>query len=239
MIVSKNDLYPNDQQQGSLPADNCYDNLPAGNTPFMQYLRDLMKSILEVDDNYYRVEYEDERVEAQEQYERVFAYELYHQWSKFIDVSRIPNSATSNLCINGEIKKIHQGELKVPDLVLHKRSELINSQYIIVEIKRGSQIDKIKNPFDDIVKLYGFITGQVREGTGIRYINDTATIYNLGVFIVTDYSIERLKNLFKDKSNEIATFSSEIDNAGTQLYCICIPKRKDGTLQYCTLNELI
>ena len=128
--------------------DAAYDNLPEGEGNSFQYLRDLIKAILEVEDHYYTVEYEGLPIANEDLYERAFAYELYHQWSKYIDCYKHHSPDMQNLCINGEIKKCFWEEKKLPDLVLHMY--WTDWQELIVEIKRESRADE-ENIIEDFL----------------------------------------------------------------------------------------
>ena len=192
----------------------------------------MMKAILEVEDNYYRVEYEHLNVESEDLYERAFAYELYHQWSKYVDYYRTQNIDRRQLCLNGEIKKCFWEEEKLPDLVLHMRD--VDHQEIIVEIKRSARADGGKIA-TDLQKLYDFTYG-TEVLNGERRINNNFAPYRMGVFILTCATMDALVNMLRDKANELNTISNNLAEIGKHLYCICIPQA--GTIEYATLQEL-
>jgi len=92
--------------------------------------------------------------------ERVFAYELYHQWRKVSEQFHY-----ENLIINGEIRKdgsvyrhAHIGEV-YPDLVLHEQQNNMNQQRIACEIKTSIAISHTngrKQFKKDLIKLSNF-----------------------------------------------------------------------------------
>jgi len=92
--------------------------------------------------------------------ERVFAYELYHQWRKTSE-----EVDYQNLIINGELRKDgsiygHSNIGQVyPDLILHEQQNNMNQQRIACEIKTSKAI-KHKNGQKqfkkDIIKLSSY-----------------------------------------------------------------------------------
>lgn len=111
--------------------------------------------------------------------ERVFAYELYHQWANILG----PNNQWT---LNAEIEKNislfyncqegeQQSKHKYPDLVLHKGQGL-NEQLIVCEIKR--KLDK-PHTLDDLDKLSKFTSG---KGGLSRY--------KCGVFLLINNTVD-------------------------------------------------
>ena len=116
------------------------------------YLSSLVYAICNVDLKYILWNDDDICCKNKEHVERVFAYELYHQWS-------IQCKEEPNFVINAEIPKsiysIDNKEIKFPDLVLHGGQNDLNNNYVIVEIKRSSN-SYSDNYVKDIKKLQIF-----------------------------------------------------------------------------------
>ena len=101
--------------------------------------------------------------------ERIFAYELYHQWSKKIE-EKYPEDNLGNreYLINAETGKNIQyfdkkkSGNKYPDMVLHKSMDKPTDQGIVCEFKRidNFRIDGFKN---DLEKLEEFVCGAENE----------------------------------------------------------------------------
>lgn len=123
-----------------------------------QNLLHLFKAILNVDNQFvYRGDIHSQRLE------RVFAYELYHQWSIIIDKMnhKIPND-DKHYIINAETGKDMEKFVKnpckatcYPDMILHKSIDKPDGQALVCEIKRNDRLTKggLKN---DIEKLKTF-----------------------------------------------------------------------------------
>lgn len=101
--------------------------------------------------------------------ERIFAYELYHQWSKIIE-EKYPEDNLGNreYLINAEtgknIKCFDKNKIgnKYPDMVLHKSMDEPTDQGIVCEFKRidNFRIDSFRN---DLEKLEEFVCGKENE----------------------------------------------------------------------------
>ena len=103
--------------------------------------------------------------------ERVFCYELYHQIRK--------RMTGLDLTINGEIDKrghpdFVPGGSKNPDFVFHKPGSNEDNT-LVIEVKGKLKSDAIENDFNKII-------------TFIEEYN-----YKAGVFVLYNYSLERLK----------------------------------------------
>lgn len=186
-----------------------------------EYLKMLFKAILKVDKQYYYTENpENASNEIIEQLERIFAYELYHQWSIFQNDYNSGVSEDHKRIINGEIRKQLLDVNKYPDMVLHKGQNDIHHQEIVVEIKRKIAI-KDDNVAQDIIKLSQFMT----KG----FLGCGASPYRNGVLILTSGSEEDIKEqlmLIKDKK----MINSNI---------ICIFCNGDKCLRYITISEIL
>ncbi|MCX8080857.1 MAG: hypothetical protein N3F09_06440 [Bacteroidia bacterium] len=145
-----------------------------------KYFYDFITALLSVSKDYLIWPYN----EKNQMIERVFAYELYHQWRLLID-----NYKYKNIILNGEIKKdgsiLRNEDFKkiYPDLVLHEQQDSLNNQLIICEIKTCKALKhsrgkaKLKK---DIIKL----------GNAIEYLK-----FKEALFI----QVLDLDNTFKEK----------------------------------------
>ena len=131
-----------------------------------KHLYSLFVSICRVKDNYIHYTYHvpenanKDKIQKKRgkieksQVERVFAYELYHQWSNVID-----NRLNANLLINSELPKniISYDEtehLYYPDMILHLGQDKSKGNIIACEIKRKEYVEKNpKEMIEDLKKL--------------------------------------------------------------------------------------
>jgi len=139
--------------------------------PRLTYLIDFCEAIKNVKPDYYGTEYrkrnENENIIKMQYLERVFAYELYHQFRKKTEDP--PEYA--NLRLDAELVKYNwNGEYNdfgiaidripsyfSPDLVLHhSQKEHQRNQKLIVEIKPSKNASP-KNIQRDIIKLYNYV----------------------------------------------------------------------------------
>ena len=196
--------------------DNVYQGLESISD---EYLKMLFKAIIEVGNQYFYTENpQSASNEVIEQLERIFAYELYHQWSLLLQGYNDHVPEDENRIINGEIGKQLLGVNKYPDMVLHKGHYDIHHQEIVVEIKRKAAI-KDDNVARDIIKLSQFMT----QG----FLGCGASPYRMGVFILTGGGDEDIRNqlmLIKDK----AIINNQV---------ICVFCNGNHSLCYKSLNE--
>lgn len=187
-----------------------------------EYLKMLFKAIIEVDKQYYYTENpQNASNEIIEQLERIFAYELYHQWSILQEDynRRVPEDYKR--IINGEIGKQLLGVNKYPDMVLHKGHGDIHNQEIVIEIKRKAGL-KDDNAIQDLIKLSNFMT----KG----FLGCSASPYKVGVFILTNGNEEDISSQLLNITNK-----KYLNN---NIYCIFC-KGDEKSLRYVTLNELL
>ncbi len=120
------------------------------------------------------------------QLERVFAYELYHQWSLLKDES---------LILNGEIGKFYVKNNCYPDLVLHGGQNDPNNNKIVVEIKRECIVrEKPEVILDDLVKLSFFLESLDKSEQQIKFRN-----YENAVFILLKGKLSEISEALKGK----------------------------------------
>ena len=197
--------------------DNTYEGIELIND---EYLKMLFKAIVEVNKQYYYTENpENTSNEIIEQLERIFAYELYYQWSFLLKDYNKHVSEEDKRIINGEIRKQLFGVNKYPDMVLHKGHNDIHHQEIVVEIKRKAAI-KDDNVAQDIIKLSQFMTN--------GFLGCGASPYRMGVLILTSGGEEDIREqlmLIKDKV--LINYN-----------VICVFCDGDKSLCYKTLDEI-
>jgi len=186
-----------------------------------EHLKILFKAIIEVDQQYYyTTNPEKPSNEILEQLERIFAYELYHQWSILLNDYNKRISKDDRRIINGEIRKQLLGVNKYPDMVLHKGHNDIHHQEIVVEIKRKAAI-KDDNVAQDIIKLSQFMT----DG----FLGCCASPYRNGVLILTSGGEEDIKDQLM-----LITDKKQINYD-----VICVFCNGDEKLSYITLSEFL
>ncbi len=137
------------------------------------YYKDICTALKNVDDAYYTFKYHD----VHKLYERMFAYELYHQIRVIIDKKKKKsNNYYNNVYLNGEPDKFLNLYIKLantenkvnkkrkykglllkdkfsPDLVLHGSPNETNEQFYIAEIKMQSN-DKVVS---DLLKMTDYV----------------------------------------------------------------------------------
>lgn len=160
------------------------------------------------------------------QVERSFAYELYHQWSRLLEIYKELHPKEKKLILSSEITKGEEDK-KFPDILLHGGQDDISSQILICEIKRN---DDRHYPSDneiliDIRKLNRFTTS--------FHINrlDADASFKHGAFILINCDkqkfqerIGRLKSnlieIGKDGLEKLSLISVYISRGKLQVYCI-------------------
>lgn len=169
----------------------------------------LMNAIKKVDKKYlwYQNDIAEVNVKKEiiEHLERVFTYELYHQWSLLL------SAFDSELIINAEINKkcfikeeqqpdLPKAEVKTffPDFVLHKGHESTDNQLLVCEVKRRVKLnyEKIEDDIDSLV----------------IYMNPEKFTYNYkyGVFILVGCDKEYLADKLKKTSKKWDEYSNRI-----------------------------
>lgn len=158
--------------------------------PLSQDMLVLLQAIRNVDKEY--LSYADtnanavNRPDVINQLERVFAYELYYQWSLLKD---------EKLILNGEIGKIWNDEDWYPDMVLHGGQADPDNNRIVVEIKRECMVRSNKKAIiDDLVKLSKFLVTVKKDDQKIKFRN-----YEDAVFILLKGELEEISTVIKDK----------------------------------------
>lgn len=201
-------------------------------TELKKHILYLFQAIMNVDHSYLWYlddsrnlqENEDNKLKF-EHLERVFAYELYHQWSIIL------KNEESDLTINSEIsKKILDDNCKYltvyPDFVLHNGQEKTDKQYIVCEVKRktGLTKDKIK---EDLDALSTYLDAK-------KFDNKK---FKIGVFILVGTDMETLKT-FIGEISEIHFGEKDIPQ---RILCVTYDydsNSKQYSFSACTLNDI-
>ena len=185
-------------------------------------LLNLVKSILSVESKY--VLYKDKNTgETKKHLERVFAYELYRQWS-----NRIQIVYNNKLIINGEIGKeprlfdrLRSTGQKYPDLVLHQSHENCDYQGVVCEIKTS---DLTPSSFkEDIEKLCCFVCG-----------NDEHHRFNFGAFILIGERMNHILDIMDEIENHV--FKATAKERMNRIICLAY---NHGYLETVRLDWLI
>jgi len=183
------------------------------------FLKDLFTAILNVEDNYYAysTKHLNGSYQQQEQLERVFAYELYHQWSKLLERYNKKNKNDKRV-INGEVGKKLDFCNVFPDMILHKGQEDIHNQEIAIEIKRKISLSE-ENLLNDLEKLSDMLT----EGK----LSDCATPFKYSVFILIGGNESDITRILKQE---------KINNINDNIFCVFCQKK--GELAFKTMDEI-
>lgn len=186
-----------------------------------KYLYSLFISIINVDASYIHYNGEN-RDDDYEHVERVFAYELYHQWC---DCPLIYNN--KRLVVNAEIPKylihdvrVEDTSLTYPDLVLHEGQNDYKGNLIICEIKRASYArqhpDKL---LEDFNKLSKYLSKDFKAKVDTKNWEP----FQIGVFIMTDdskdvsLSVKNIITLLGNNVKVVAKFKAQIKK---RIFCI-------------------
>mgnify|MGYP007104054035 CR=1 FL=1 len=173
------------------------------------------------------------------QTERVFAYELYHQWSCMLCPSKeYVLNAESRKQIewfgNHVMKKLPQstnGKQSFPDLILHKEDS-DDGQLIICEIKRKDRL--ISDIVTDIESLTLFTKKGKKKDCDIEP-------FNCGIFLVFCDSFKHIIRVIRSKMNELI---KAIGDKSGKCNIICVscdynPHSEDLEIYFQTVSEII
>lgn len=180
-----------------------------------KYFNDLLLALMRVESKYLLWPYGINK----QMCERVFAYELYHQWrivSEHYDYE--------NLLINGEIRKdgsIYRTTKKIvyPDLILHEQQNNINQQIIACEIKTVKSVESNggkQKILKDLIKLGEYVEELEYETCVFIQIKDPTNI------------IEKVIPYLKKRKNTISNSS--------KIYYII---KEDDSISYHNLELLL
>ena len=246
---------PNDKRKElKLP----HSKIHIDNVEIRDHLQLLFQAILNVSDKYIHYSVlpiqfnnneeqdlrEEQDLKEKQHLERVFAYELYHQWSNVLSSNHI-----ENVLINGEIYK----NLKIkpistdengkiikevyPDLVLHASQGNDKKQFIICEIKRAKYLSD-KYVFADLLKISCYLSDN-RFDQGKRP-------FELGVFIVVgEHDLKKIFEIkeettieWDNKTYDFKQFKEEFKDVFNRIICLKYDGN-DKSLEYNSLSNLI
>lgn len=172
----------------------------------------LLQAILEVDGSY--LSYADTNANAEDredvinQLERVFAYELYHQWSMLKDDKYI---------LNGEIDKIWNEKAWYPDMVLHGGQNDPDNNKIVVEIKRECMVRNNKKAIiEDLKKLSKFLMSVEKRDTLKKFRN-----YENAVFILLKGELCDISKALEDSD------SNSLSDINDNIICVTYNDKKE------------
>lgn len=217
----------------------------------VSFINIFFASITEVKSRYLNINFEEtadnpECVKdkgSQDHVERVFAYELYHQWSILLN--------TDDWILNGEAGKYLQWfyknrkktylNQKFPDLVqYYKDNSIEDSHMIVCEIKRDYD-DNIKNGIeDDLIKLVGFTCSPKNDKSDGRFFPP----YACGIFLVIghDFSVlqKHLNVTHKYRNGEWEIYNEISSEEAKKIICVlCDEKDSKINVQYQSLYNIV
>ena len=235
MKVSLTYAYPKNKLISSYINFDCFDKETVKQINlFLRAVRLVkMKYYLYEFDHTNNVPQQDILNEAIEQTERVFAYELYHQWSMLKGKKWMLNGEISkniNWFYNYKEKDVPANKKKYPDLVLHK-DPADDEQLIVCEIKRKNNLDGLK---DDLEKLAIFTCSS-------ESINQCFSSFKCGFFLLINGSVNDLKEeidkLFQNDDNS-GLFEQREDTK--KILCVfCQPMKRRIRIEYQLLYNII
>jgi len=205
----------------------------------IEHLKGFFKSLEEVEDDYYVFDLDEKKLKelspraktkALKHTERVFAYELYHQWSGRI-------CKPDGWMINAELfkhliwfypQKTNETEAKIsdqsyPDMVLH-RGQQKDDQMIVCEIKRDYRVKK--DIVDDLIRLYRF-TRRDNQQNSFR-------AYHCGIFLAVNAKMKAITDniIYHYYELEKTMDFNSVDNI------ICIASNVN-TIVFQSLGEIV
>lgn len=187
-----------------------------------------LESLHLVDGNYYVYDLNEEilkridphaKTKSIKQTERVFAYELYHQWSNLLN----------GWVLNAELFKHmewfypEEDDDAYPDMALHQGQNK-DHQLIVCEIKRNNRVDK--DIVKDLTRLYKFTRKSNTKKTFKPYKCGIFLAINANMKVITD-SIYR----HRLKLSKTINFNL-VDNI------ICVASNYDRTISFQSLGEI-
>ena len=182
-----------------------------------KYFHDFLKALLRVDNRYIMWGYdyqEDKGKKGITMVERIFAYELYHQFRTIMD----NKESYKGIFLNGETKKddsiysMLYKKICYPDLVLHKDPGSVDpsGQYLLCEIKTA----KNSNLFKDLQKL--------------KKLEECGLNFKYYIFLLVLGNFDDIKTNIKNKIKSLSSISKNT---------VCVTF-SGNTIEYCRLEEL-
>lgn len=222
----------------------------------IDHLRFFFESLNKVGKDYYVYDLEENIVKgldpsvqtkAIEHTERVFAYELYHQWSCSLkDTDWIVNAELrkniewfyskdeEKLLFENNSKATNESTNDFPDMVLHK-SQKEDAQLIVCEIKRDDRIlGDIKK---DLNRIYLFTIKKDEEN---KTADNYYQAFKCGIFLAFNTEFNKIISAIKTRMQDFV-FKGNEDKLD---HIICISSLYNGETEkpiicYQTLGEII
>ena len=204
------------------------------------HLKVFFKSLEKVDDEYFIYDLDEKKLKelaphvqkkALKHTERVFAYELYHQWSLY---------KTDGWGLNAELfkhldwfypkkkdgKDDPDSYKSYPDMVLH-RGQQADDQMIVCEIKRDYRVEK--DIVDDLIRLYKFTRKNDQQ--------NLFKAYHCGVFLVINAEMDVIVNNILSHRIKLAELidSSSVDN----LICVASSVSGGKIITFQSFGEIV
>ena len=225
------------------PENNCtmdISGIAFDSDDVIGHLNVFFESLYNVDDDYYVFDLDEVKLKeldpqaetkALKHTERVFAYELYHQWSIY---------KTDGWVLNAELfkhldwfytKKTNGKDdlnsyKSYPDMVLH-RGQQADDQMIVCEIKRDYRVEK--DIVDDLIRLYKFTRKNNQQ--------NLFKAYCCGVFLVINAEMDVIVNNILNHRLELAELieSNSVDN----LICVASNVSDGKKITFQSFGEII
>ena len=182
-------------------------------------LGNLVKAILAINTTYFKYKNDDSKAGHSnnvEQRERIFAYELYHQWSMV---------KPTELILNGELGKYIENRYIFPDMALHGGQDDYDHNEIVVEIKRVSQIDNGKDGLVKDWKKLSLYLKNDKPGNKSKFRR-----YKHAVSIIYGADYEKIKSFIINNQESFTEINKDI---------IIIATPESGVLYYFTLEKIL
>ena len=222
----------------------------------IEHLKDFFKSLNKVGKDYYVYDLDENKVKglnpsaqtkAIEHTERVFAYELYHQWSCLLkdtkwrvnaelrkNVEWFYSKDEEKLLFENISNSTNESTNDFPDMVLHK-SQKDDAQLIVCEIKRDDRI--LSDIKKDLNRLYLFT---IKKDEKNKTSNDYYQAFKCGIFLAFNTEFNKIISAIETRMQDYVFKGNEekLD------HIICISSLYNGetekpTIYYQSLGEII
>lgn len=244
------------------PEDDITKDMPGiafDSEDVIKHVKVFFNSLKEVAKDYYVYDLDKEKVkrhdtnaqtEALKHTERVFAYELYHQWSCSLkDTDWIVNAEIrknvewfyskeakddETLLFENTSASINESSKDFPDMVLHKNQK-VDAQLIVCEIKREKRITSdIKN---DLNRIYQFT---IKKDKKEKEEKDYYQAYKCGIFLAINAGFKMIISAIETRMQDFV-FKGNEDKLD---HIICISSLYNGETEkpqicYQSLGEII
>lgn len=206
----------------------------------IEHLKVFFKSLDKIDNEYYVYDLNEKilktlalhaQTKALKHTERVFAYELYHQWSIYKMDGWVLNAELFKHLDWFYTKKTGRKDTpnsykSYPDMVLH-RGQQVDDQMIVCEIKRDYRVEK--DIVDDLIKLYKFTRKNEQQ--------NLFKAYHCGVFLVINAGMDIIVDNILSHSLELAELidSNSVDN----LICVASSVSEGKKITFQSFGEIV